>query len=389
MKGTTITVLVLLAIAVGAIAYALVLRPISALGPVGENTAETDSSIALDRTVLADASAIEVVTNAGTVRLDRDPGENEAPAWRVAALAGFPADADRVNELLLGLTDLTVTRATTALPERHADLGLQTPEPTTDVSETADAFGSSAPALIRLLGTDGRATYEIILGNTQLQGQSERQFVRLASDDQTYEVAGRLEAPASATRWIPSPIARVPRTEVARLTIDLPGEEPYAITPAEPGSRDWTIENLPENTTVESPFRLGSAAGAFGFLTADNIRATGAAELNPDSPGDIATATFELTNGGTVRVDLAPPAEDGPLGRRAIVRYAPTSSSTTETEPPANDIEIPGYLADYAIELPVSTYEDLTRPLSELITEAGPAATEPQPVGPIAPTRDP
>ena len=161
----------------------------------------------------------------------------QGDAWVVASQFGFPADASKVSDALGALGRMAAADPIATRAGRHAQLGVGDAEPTRKLIVTADGKDTT-----------------IILGNN---AGPRRTAVRLGGD-KVYAVAGvsAYTYGLDAAAWIDTHIVKVPRDEVAKVTIDKGGKKlelerapaPPA-PPAEPGAPPpppppptWTVK---------------------------------------------------------------------------------------------------------------------------------------------------
>src|SRR5689334_16148756 len=97
---------------------------------------------------LGSVARIEITSKRQTLALVPKGGK-----WGLADRDGFPVQADKLRELLTGLTELRITEPRTTDPTQYGRLGVEDPA----------AAGTSN--LLRLLAADGKPIVELIVGH--------------------------------------------------------------------------------------------------------------------------------------------------------------------------------------------------------------------------------
>jgi len=228
---------------------------------------------------------VEIETGADSLRLVRTHDD-----WLAENRGGYPANADRVRRLVLGLSRLRRLEKKTSDPERYAPLELR------DIEEP----GSKA-VRFRLLDADGEALAAILVGKTQdfQAGGRSRYFVRHAADAQSWLVEGSLPPVLDETRnWLQQDLlAGVDEGDIRSLTVSHPDGETVTIRRSDPGQDDFELAGLAEGAELDSRSAVNAVADTFRGLSLEAI-----AEQAPGS--DAATAaTVEATLFNGVRIE--------------------------------------------------------------------------------------
>jgi hypothetical protein len=128
--------------------------------------------------------------------------------WGLADRDGFPVQADKLRELLTGLTELRITEPRTTDPTQYGRLGVEDPA----------ATGTSN--LLRLLAADGKPIVELIVGHRRVRTQGnvpETIFIRRPGQAQSWLAEGRLPVDADPQLWFERDIANIPAAKVAHV----------------------------------------------------------------------------------------------------------------------------------------------------------------------------
>lgn len=226
---------------------------------------------------LANAATIEVQRHDGTL-LVRRAGE----AWLLPAKADYPVRAERVRELLVGLTELRLTEPRTANPEMLDRLGLDDP-----------SRPAATSSLLRVLDAQGAAIAELVVGRRRVRVQGnvpESVYVRRPDETQAWLAEGRLPLDADPNLWIDRDLANILRDRVRGATVNRQGEAPLNLRRGT--DTDAALAVLEPTETPElDEISLDEVARGFEFLTFLDVRK--AAEI----PGErIGEGRFELTD---------------------------------------------------------------------------------------------
>ncbi len=141
---------------------------------------------------------VEIVQNGETV-VDIQLDESGSGVWRLRNMHDFPANFHALDDLLYGLSKMYIETEKTALPERHALLGLD------------EAQGA---ARVRVSGDVGTIA-EVVLGNTSTSGKN--QYVRLADGPQTWQVDSVVNLSTALADWIKQEILSIDPGRVQRV----------------------------------------------------------------------------------------------------------------------------------------------------------------------------
>jgi len=270
-------------------AAALAAGAVVVLGPGGPKPPDTGTAPLMFRDLaarLAGAMRIEVKRHDQSLTVTRREGD----VWVLPDTANYPVRAEKVRELLVGLTELRLVEPRTSNPEMLDRLGLQDPE----------REGSTA-SLLRVLDGAGGIIAELVVGRRRVRTQGnvpESVYVRRPGETQSWLAEGRLPLDADAQLWIDRDLANIPRDRVLSVAISREGEAPLEMRRAE-GPDGRLAVTLPAETPPLEQTSLDAVAGAFEFLTLTDV------QREADMPGrDLGEARFTFTDnlGITLRV---------------------------------------------------------------------------------------
>lgn len=168
---------------------------------------------------------LAIETTAGRILLERD-GEG----WALAGRAGYPANAELAERVLMSLAELEYAGARTASPSRHASLGLVGPgEGGAGVRVTAHDF-------------DGRLLADLILGAAR--GETGI-YLRRPGEDQTWAVIGAPPIATEADRWMELDFLALGQEAIARVRVQPETGPAYFLERPGLSSRDFSLRSPP------------------------------------------------------------------------------------------------------------------------------------------------
>jgi hypothetical protein len=168
-------------------------------------------------------TGLEVRQGEETAVLERSPDGR----WSLKSRGGYPVDIAKVRALLVGLGQAELVEPKTSKADRYAALQLEDPEQKGAKSH-----------LVRLMGADGKAISEVVLGKRRFAGYGANQtggtYVRRPGDPQTWLTNVELDASVAAKDWVKTAVLSLDSGKINRVSIEIPGEQPLKIERAAP-----------------------------------------------------------------------------------------------------------------------------------------------------------
>jgi len=226
---------------------------------------------------------IEIRTAGDTLRLAR-----AEDGWTARSETGYPADAARIRQLVLGLGNLHRLEKKTSDPERLQRLEL------TGVDQPA-----SKAVRVTLLAEGGDALADVLVGKMQdfQQDGRSRYFVRDADDPQAWLVEGSLPPVLEDTvNWLQQ--ALMPGVEAAglrRVGVTHADGESVEIIRDTPDDDNFRLAGLSDDEGPGSQNAINALARTLRGLSLKEVRGVGA---EPDDPA----ATVEALTFNGVRI---------------------------------------------------------------------------------------
>lgn len=189
--------------------------------------------------------------------------ERGEESWRVSDLGGYPADWEKVRDLLAGLAQARMVEVKTANPEYYDRLGVE------------DIAPGAAGVLVSLGAGD--ESYAVVVGKNA-DGRSGR-YLRLA--DSTQSVLSDFEAnvPRTAADWTDKQVTDIPADDVAEVAITHADGDELLARKATADEADFTLVNLPEDREIESSWAVNSLGGTLASLQFDSVQGESAVDF--------------------------------------------------------------------------------------------------------------
>ncbi|HEY1246239.1 MAG TPA: DUF4340 domain-containing protein [Hyphomicrobiaceae bacterium] len=184
--------------------------------------------------------------------------------WSLKSRGGYPVDIAKVRALLVGLGQAELVEPKTSKADRYAALELEDP-----------AQKGAKSHLVRLMGADGKAISEVVLGKRRFAGYGTNQpggtYVRRPGDPQTWLANVELDAPVAAKDWVKTAVLSLDSGKINRVSIEIPGEQPLRIerpvpAPAKDARQDAKAD---AKTAAKADAKVEVKAGAKSDAKAD------------------------------------------------------------------------------------------------------------------------
>ncbi len=226
----------------------------------------------------------------GTISLDRD-----GTVFRYRERANYPADPEKVVDLVVDIARLTKLESKTNRPDRYARLDLQDPT----------EKGSNAKQ-VTLIDANGKEMATLVVGKRKytLGGKEGGTYVRLLGEEQTWLAQGEVNPGVAPRDWIAKDIANIPDAAVKRVTVITP--KGYRVIAARGADEKFVIENLPKGVKLESEFVAEEYSRILSGLQAEDVAPLAQVPFAKDKTY---TAAVETAEGSTITVEMTEVAE--------------------------------------------------------------------------------
>lgn len=226
--------------------------------------------------------------------------ERGETGWGLAEKGGYPVDVEKLRGLLSGIATARRVEAKTALPERHAQLGVE------DVAAD-DAHG------VRVDIATPQKTWAYVFGDNLARGTGT--YVRAADEAQSWLVERNIAVERNPANWLAKRIIDVGANRIAAISVK--PEDGAAIELArtdEDTASDFALVTLPRGRQAAAGYEREALAGLLSGLTFEDVFP--ATERTP--PEKTRQARFTLDDGR--QVDIVSWQDQG----RTYARFAMT-----------------------------------------------------------------
>ena len=219
--------------------------------------------------------------------------------WAVVEKGNYPADAERVRRLLVGLADLTLVEPKTDRVELLPRLDLDDP-----------ANGKST--LVALQDRTGALVGQLVIGRPRPNNLGSGPgagdagvYVRRADSEQAWLARGAFNLGGDVLSWLDRRIVDLPASRVASVVLTAADGASVTLSRAAPDA-EFAVEGAPEGTKFKEQAVLAAPAGALAALDLEDVKP--AVELPVPTAG-AATASFTTFDGLIVGLRLSPPGQ--------------------------------------------------------------------------------
>lgn len=239
------------------------------------------------------AASLTVRSAKDTVTVERADG-----TWRVSEKAGFPADAERVRQVLFELSQLTLMEPKTQMPERYARIQVE------DI-DTKDAKSS----LLAVKGESGASLAELIVGKAKhgLAGVTGKGvYLRKPDQQQAWLARGELDLRTGVNAWLAKEIVDIDAKKIQRVTTTRPDGSVTVFSKADPSATEFEVGGLPDGKTVKKD-EIKDVGAVLSGLNLTDVQPAEQKKLPDDKLIQAEVVTFD---GLVVNIDMEE-TEDG------------------------------------------------------------------------------
>ena len=314
------------------------------------------------------------------IRLSKGDGSRttlrkDAANWLVDE-RHYPADAQRVRELALGLARLRLVERKTADPANYARLGVEDPSPTATSTLVEVIAGKQSWKLLVGKGADGRAVY-----------------ARRPGEAASFLATPLVTADPDPKRWIDRLIVDLAGSKVHEVSAKVGDGPAYLLTRAKPGDNDLVLSPVARGRTPVSAMALGGQTEALASFNFDDLRAPAQPATRVDTvtyrtfdgqvitfrghrEGDKAYVTVSAQRDAELATKFSPPAPTPATPAPALAPPPPAGEAIANAPAPATERpaaedrtteRLEARAKDVEFEIPVYKYEAIFRPYEELL----------------------
>ncbi len=218
---------------------------------------------------LEEVATIKVTRAGGEATIER-----KERAWVLKEASSYPADMEKVREVLIGLAQLETMEPKTKRADRYAKL------------EVEDATGKDAKsARVTLTDAKGGTLADLIVGKTKFSLEGiDSLYVRRPGEERAWLARGRVEPAQGRLGWVNPSFLSIDRERIRKATLKRPGSPPLVVFKAKAGDEDFQLAGMPPGTEIKDEFGVSDIARVLQGLTFDDVRP--AAEVPVDQGGE-------------------------------------------------------------------------------------------------------
>jgi hypothetical protein len=242
---------------------------------------------------LADVTEVSVRNSAGTVTLKKQQGDG----WGVVERGGYPAEFDKLLDLLTALAGAEFREKKTSKPENHHRLGLLSPGESAAAGTEVDSEdgGTATEVWVKTSAGD----HAILIGDSPSGRKG--QYVRRPGEDQAWLVSLDIDVSAEAGDWIPDVAFDVDSEQVNRVSLAHADGKTLTVTRQE-DEIDFAVLGIPEGKELRYPSIGNQLARALTKVRVQDVRVGAASD---DAFATASRADFMLKDSSTVTVRAA------------------------------------------------------------------------------------
>ena len=136
--------------------------------------------------------------------------KNEAGDWGMVETDGYPADKERIRNILIGLAGLEKIEPKTALPEFYPDLQVED-----NIDEKSKSY------LVTLLNSEGNPLTRLLIGKRTkgISWNGQGYFVRFPNEAQSWLVRGNVDVTGDMRSWLAVRLLPLVKGRTSSVTI--------------------------------------------------------------------------------------------------------------------------------------------------------------------------
>ena len=232
----------------------------------------------LDR--VNDVARVRVTGNEGTFTLARD-GE----AWVVEEKERYPAEPDRMHNLILGAAGLRRVEPKTSNPEHYPKLRLEDP-----------AGEDAQSARFVLEDASGAELARWVLGNRRPSksdpGRTEL-YIRTGDDPQAWLVEGSLPGGRAIIDWVDRLVARIDRERLRAVEVVHADGMTVAVDKRHPADVDFILQGVPEGREIDAQYRINDIGRFLEDLRFEDVVPASALDFSGSVDKRVRVTTFD------------------------------------------------------------------------------------------------
>ena len=270
----------------------------------------------------------------------------EKDAWSLADRGGYPAKTDAVRALLVKLAQAELVEGKTSNKERYAQLELEEP-----------AGKDAKSRLVRIVDDKGAPLAEAVVGKKRFDAFGASKggtYVRKPGEAQTWLSNADLDVSLAVRDWVQPGLLDLAVAKIAKVTIEVLGEEPLVIERDGTDANKHKLASLPDGKKLKEGAGIDSIARAAGSIDLEDVRKPAAAGAG----GEAGTAKIEADGGLAVTLKLRKEGED---------YWATLEASGGEGEAKKSADEIAAKAQGWEFKIPAGKAQSILKRRADLV----------------------
>jgi hypothetical protein len=290
--------------------------------------------------------------------------------WVVADRAGYPANAAKVNTLLLALADAKPLEEKTSDPKNYATLGVEDLKTEAATGTRIELEGPKNPV-------------NLIVGKS---AGARGAYVRRAGEAASWLIDQTVDVSSAPGEWLQTTIIDVSADRVQSATVKIEGAKPYTAEKSSRADADFKTDAIPKGKEADAS-SINLFASALSNLNLSDVRP--AKDFESDKP--VAHATIRTFDGLIVELDgwvkdgkhfvaLRTSHDDAVAKRFHVETQAPEKAADAKTEadaaakPAAESVteaaaKTNAQVQGWVYEIPDYKYGAIFKPASDLVAK--------------------
>jgi hypothetical protein len=234
---------------------------------------------------LGDVTSVAITRNGSTLTMIRD-----GDSWLMSEKGNYPANADKIRQLVLALADLSLVEPKTQKPDLYPRLEVDDPD-------------KGKSALVAVKDKAGGTLAEAIVGKRRydrLGAGNDGVYMRRPDDNRAWLARGTLDPSGEPSSWLDRRILDISEKKIAKVALIQPDGAKLAISRSAPSDK-FAVEDAPPDAKFKSETTTSGPATALETLDLDDVKPRGEMAV-PDK--DITNASFTTFDGLTVDVRM-------------------------------------------------------------------------------------
>jgi Domain of unknown function (DUF4340) len=218
--------------------------------------------------------------------------------WRVKERGGYPADPDKVKEILVGLAGMKVLEPKTNRPDLYERLDLR------DLSHK-----DSAAQLVTVVGANNKTLAKLLIGKTA-RGRfgPGSAYYRKPGAKRAWKASGDVTIDHDPSNWIDKDLADIRKTRIRFVSVSAKDGKTVSIKRPKPGAAlELTTVPLPEGMVAKKDGTISAVAAVLEKLKLEDVR--GAAKIDW-AKQTVSTAEIRTYDGIVVTARVAEVKKD-------------------------------------------------------------------------------